>query len=177
MKVLIATQNSGKIEGAKKALEHFFDSVDIQGIPTESNVGEQPLNDEIYTGAKNRIRNLKKYAKDNNLEADYYLAIESGIFNTLANWMITSVAIVSDNDGMESCGTGPSLPVPDRLAQEIIDTDLSDVMNKIFDKDDERHKRGGGIQLLTHNIISRIDINEAAFVMALTKYINGDKWK
>ncbi len=58
---------------------------------------------------------------------------------------------------------------------DYIDTDLSQVMNKVFEKDDERHNKGGGIQLLTHNKISRIDLIEMAFVMALTKYINEDK--
>ena len=63
MKVLIATKNQGKIEGAKRALEKYFDNVEIQGIPVESNVSEQPVNDEIYNGAKNRVKNLKMYAK------------------------------------------------------------------------------------------------------------------
>ena len=38
MKVLIATKNQGKIEGAKKALEHYFNNVEIEGIPVESDV-------------------------------------------------------------------------------------------------------------------------------------------
>ena len=63
MKVLVATKNQGKIEGAKRALENYFDNVEIQGIPVESNVCEQPVNDEIYNGAKNRVKNLKMYAK------------------------------------------------------------------------------------------------------------------
>ena len=48
MKVLIATKNQGKIEGAKRALSKYFDSIEIQGIPVESNVSEQPVNDEIH---------------------------------------------------------------------------------------------------------------------------------
>ena len=53
---------------------------------------------------------------------------------------------------------------------------LGEVMNQVFTKDDDRHNRGGGIQLLTNNIVSRIDITETAFVMALTKYLNKDSW-
>ncbi len=34
----------------------------------------------------------------------------------------------------------------------------------------------GGIQLLTHNEISRIDLTEMAFIMALTKFIN-ENWR
>lgn len=52
MKVLIATKNQGKIEGAKRALLNYFDDIEIQGIPVKSNVREQPVNDEIYNGAK-----------------------------------------------------------------------------------------------------------------------------
>lgn len=177
MKVLIATKNQGKIEGAKRALLHYFDNVEIEGIPVDSDVSEQPVNEEIYKGAKNRVENLKKYAKENNMEADLYLSIESGINNLLGRWLITNIAVIEDNNDFESYGTSPSFPVPDKLVQDIIDTDLSQVMNKLFYKDDERHNKGGGIQLLTHNKISRIDLTEMAFIMALTKYINEEKWQ
>lgn len=40
MKVLIATKNQGKIEGAKIALLNYFDDIEIQGIPVESNVSD-----------------------------------------------------------------------------------------------------------------------------------------
>ncbi len=172
MKVLVATKNQGKIEGAKRALLNYFDKIEIKGIPVASNVNEQPVNDDIYRGAKNRVKNLKTYAKENKIEADLYLAIESGITNALGRWMITNIAVIEDDKGFESYGTSPSFPVPEKLVQEIIDTDLSQVMNRIFEKDEERHNKGGGIQLLTHGKISRIDLTEEAFIMALTKYIN-----
>lgn len=176
MKVLVATKNQGKIEGAKRALSNYFDDIEIKGIPVESNVSEQPVNNEIYQGAKNRVKNLKAYAKKNNIEADLYLSIESGINNVLGRWMITNIAVIEDNKDFESYGTSPSFPVPERLVKDIIDTDLSQVMNKIFTKDDERHNKGGGIQLLTDNKVSRIDLTEMAFIMALTKYIN-ENWR
>lgn len=176
MKVLIATKNAGKIEGAKRALSHYFSDVEIEGIPVESNVAEQPVNNDIYNGAKNRVRNLQKYANDNNISADLYLSIESGINNSLGRWMITNIAVIEDNGTFESYGTSPSFPVPEKLVEDIINTDLSRVMDKIFEKDEERHNKGGGIQLLTHNKITRIDLTEMAFIMALTKYIN-ENWR
>lgn len=176
MKVLIATKNAGKIEGARRALSHYFSDVEIEGLPVESNVGEQPVNNDIYNGAKNRVRNLKKYANDNNISADLYLSIESGINNSLGRWMITNIAVIEDNGTFESYGTSPSFPVPENLVEDIINTDLSKVMDKIFEKDEERHNKGGGIQLLTHNKITRIDLTEMAFIMALTQYIN-ENWR
>lgn len=177
MRILIGTKNQGKIAGAKKALEHYFENIEIMGIPVDSDVPEQPVNKEIYNGAKNRVKNLKKYAKENNIEADLFLGIESGINDLLGRWMITNIAVIEDNKDFESYGTSPSFPVPDNLVQKVLDTNLSKAMDTILGEDKERHNRSGGIQLLTHNEISRIDLTEYAFIMALTKYINGEKWR
>ena len=83
MKILMGTKNPGKIEGARQAFEKYFNNVEIEGIPVNSDVGDQPVNEEILKGAKNRVRNLKKYAKENNIEADLFLGIESGINDLL----------------------------------------------------------------------------------------------
>ena len=172
MKVLIATKNQGKIEGAKRALSKYFKEIEIDGIPVSSDVSEQPVNNDIYIGAKNRVKNLKIYAQENNIKADLYLAIESGITNSLGRWLITNIAVIEDDNDFESYGTSPSFPVPEKLVQDIIDTDLSQIMNKLFEEDNERHNKGGAIQLLTHNKTSRVDLTEMAFIMALTKYMN-----
>ena len=177
MNVLIATKNQGKIEGATRALKKFFENINICGISVDSNVPEQPVNNEIYQGAKNRINNLKKYAKENNIDADLYLSIESGINNLLGDWMITNIAIIEDRNGNISCGASPSFPVPEKLVEDIINTNLNQVMCNILNQSDDLHNRGGGIQILTHDKISRIDLAELAFIMALTKHVNGEKWK
>ena len=43
----MGTTNPGKIEGARQAFEKYFDNVEIEGISVSSNVGEQPINEEI----------------------------------------------------------------------------------------------------------------------------------
>ena len=176
MKILVATKNQGKIEGARRALSKFYNNFEIEGISVPSDVSDQPVNEDIYLGAKNRIKNLKLFAKENNITADLFLSIESGINNLLGKWVITNVALVEDNEGYESFGLGPSFPVPEGMVEEIINTDLGQVMNKVFPKDNERHNRGGGIELLTHGAISRIDVTESAFIMALTSIVN-DFWR
>lgn len=177
MRILIGTKNQGKIAGAKKALEHYFENIEIMGIPVDSDVPEQPVNKEIYNGAKNRVKNLKKYAKENNIEVDMYMSAESGINKLYLGWAINNTVAIEDKEGNTSYGIGPQFPVPDKIAKDIIDTDLSRVMNKIFGEDKERHNHGGGIQMLTHGKVSRIDSTKMAFIMALTKFVNGDKWK
>ena len=83
MKILMGTKNPGKIEGAKQAFEKYFDNIEIEGVAVSSEVGDQPVNEEILQGAKNRVKNLKEYAKQNNIEVDYYISSEAGITNLL----------------------------------------------------------------------------------------------
>ncbi|MDE5831241.1 MAG: DUF84 family protein [Clostridia bacterium] len=177
MKALIGSKNQGKIESAKEALSLYFKDVEVIGIPVPSGVGDEPVNEEIYEGAKNRIENLKKYAKENKMNVDLYMSIESGINKVPCGYVISNVAMIEDKNGLFSYGTGPQFPVPDRYVEDIIKTDLSIVMDKIFGEDKERHNKGGGIQMLTHGKITRIDSSKMAFVMALTKIINGETWK
>lgn len=70
MKVLIATKNPGKIEGAKRALEHYYKDVEVVGISAPSNVSEQPVGIETFEGAMNRVNNLMAHAKENHIRAD-----------------------------------------------------------------------------------------------------------
>ncbi len=176
MKVLIATKNPGKIEGAKKAFEHFFDNVEIIGVPVNSDVPDQPVNEDILLGAKNRVANLITYANSNNISADYYISIESGINNYFSNWVITNVAVIENNNNYQSIGTSPSFPVPEKYVKNIIDKDLGTVMDNIFKQNDLR-STNGGISFLTHNTITRIDLTQSAFIMALTQFINNNIWK
>ncbi|MBQ8131590.1 MAG: DUF84 family protein [Bacilli bacterium] len=177
MKVFVATKNEGKIEACRKAFESYFDEVEISGVSCNSEVGEQPVNEEISEGCHNRITNLKSYCFNEHIDADYYCAIESGIQNFFGKWMITNIAIIADKNGYESVSSSASFPVPERYAQRIIDTNLNDVLNSIFESDEDRHNHGGGIQLLTKGKVSRIDLSEEAFTMALTTYLNEKTWK
>lgn len=174
MKVLIGTKNPGKIEGAKLAIQNYFDDFEIIGVPVDSNVSDEPVNEETLQGAKNRVKNLEKYAKENNIDADMYFAIESGISNQLGSWGIVNIAVIKDKNGYESFGAGPVFPVPEKFVEPIIKDSLGTVMDELL-QGNELSKGKGGISFLTHDVISRIDITKAAFVMALTQFVN-DFW-
>lgn len=176
MKVVIASKNLGKLEGAKLAFLEYFDEFEIEGVKASSDVAEQPVNDEIYEGATNRVKNVKKILEKEGKEADFYVAIESGITNRLGEWMIINVAVIEDKNGFRSVGTSSGFPVPQKYVEEIINTDLGKVMDKIFDKK-ELGEGEGGISLLTKGKITRIDITKQAFIMALTQFVNNDIWR
>lgn len=176
MRVLIGTNNKGKVEGAKQAFEKFYEDVEIIGISVSSGVGDEPVNDEIYEGARNRVNNLIKYAEENNINSDFYIGVESGITNKLGKWCIIQIAVIKDKDGYESFGTGPAFPVPNKYVDEIINTDLGIVMDKIFKGNGLKNEKGG-IAHLTRDAITRYDLTKEAFIMALTEFINGDIWR
>ena len=176
MKILMGTKNPGKIEGAKQAFEKYFDNVEIEGISVSSEVGDQPINEEIFQGAKNRVKNLKKYAKENQLEPDFYISSEAGITNSLGEWIDINCAVIEDSKGFQSVGTSQGFPIPEKYIEEIKETELGKVMDKIFNGK-ELSKGKGGISYLTKDEVSRIDLTKSAFIMALTKHINGDIWK
>ena len=176
MKILMGTKNPGKIEGAKEAFEKYFDNVEIEGIAVDSEVGNQPFNQEILQGAKNRVKNLKKYAAENQIKADYYISSEAGITNSLGEWIAINCAVIEDKNGLQSVGTSQGYPIPDQYIEEIKELDLGKVMDKLF-SGKELNKGKGGISYLTKNEVSRIDLTKNAFVMALIKYINGNIWR
>lgn len=176
MKVLMGTKNPGKIEGARQAFEKFFDNVEIEGISVNSDVGNQPLNEDIYNGAKNRVKNLRKYAKENDIEADFFVASEAGITNLIGNWIDINMVVIENKDGLESIGTSQGFPIPEKYMNEIKKTEFGKVMDKIFSGEKLGNGKGG-ISYLTKNEVSRIELTKNAFVMALITFINGDIWK
>ena len=176
MKILIGTKNPGKIEGARQAFEKYFENVEIEGVSVDSEVGNQPVNEEIFQGAKNRVKNLKKYAKENNIKTDYYIASEAGITNLLGDWIDINAVVIENAEGFQSVGTSQGFPIPEKYVKEIQETELGKVMDKIFNKE-QLGKGKGGISLLTKGEVSRIELTKSAFLMALISHINGDVWK
>lgn len=176
MKILIGTRNPGKIEGARQAFEKYFDNIEIEGIPVSSNVGDQPINEEILQGAKNRVKNLREYVMKNNIQADFYISSEAGITNLLGEWIDINAVVIEDSKGFQSIGTSQGFPIPDKYIDEIKETELGKVMDKIF-SGQELGKGKCGISFLTKNEITRIDLTRNAFIMALTSHINGEVWR
>ena len=171
MKAIVATNNKVKVEGARRALSHYYNNIEVEGVNVPSDVSEQPINEEIYRGAKNRIRNLKKYCSENNVDTDLYFAIESGISNQLGEWQVVSIAIIENNLGISSVSASSSVPIPEKYINVIIEKGVRDVMKNIFGDDVKQ----GCIELLTEGVYNRIDLIEEAFVMGLIKIIQ-KKW-
>ena len=174
MKILIGTSNKAKIEGARKAFEEYFENIEIEGIKVNSDVGDEPINDEIIQGAKNRIKNLKKYANEHNVKADYYVASEGGLANFCGNWINVNTAVVENQNGQVSVGISQSAQVPNKYIEEIKESEMSNLKLRVFNT--EEHKKQDLDTILTHGKFSRTDLVKDAFIMALVGHINGEIW-
>jgi non-canonical (house-cleaning) NTP pyrophosphatase len=124
----------------------------------------------------NRVDNLVKYAKENNISADLFMAIESGMTSELGFWAITNIAVIKNSKGEVGVGSSASFPVPNKYIEDIKQKGFGPVVDSILNTDNIRNSVGG-INYLTHEKISRIDLTKEAFSMALTPFINGEIWK
>ena len=174
MNILIATSNPAKINGAINALKHYFKNFDIVGVSVPSDVPEQPINEEVLQGARNRADNLICYAKQNKIYADLFLSTEGGLSNQLGSWCNFNIAVVKDNKGNESVGVSSGFPIPESYIENIKGTSLGDFMDNLFNEDKSATKCGG-IRYLTKGAVTRGDLIEQAFTLALIQFVN-DNW-
>ena len=124
MKILMGTKNPGKIEGARQAFATYFHEIEIEGIEVDSEVGGQPFNEEILEGATNRIKNLKKIAKEKGVKVDYYIASEAGITDLFGEWIDINMTVIEDEQGKQSIGTSQGFPIPKKYREEIKESEL-----------------------------------------------------
>ncbi len=124
MKILVGTKNPGKIEGIKQAFAKYYKNLEVEGIAVDSEVPDQPFNKEIIVGAKNRVKNLRKYAEENGLEVDYYVASEAGIMDFLGVLIDINLVVIENSIGYESVGTSQGFPIPEKYREEIKQTEL-----------------------------------------------------
>ena len=102
------------------------------------------------------MKNLKEYANNNNIKADYFVSSEAGITNLLGEWIDINCVVIENIEGLQSVGTSQGFPIPDKYIEEIKETELGKVMDKIF-SGKELGKGKGGISFLTKDEVSRID--------------------
>ena len=128
---------------------------------------------ETAFSALNRIR-VKNMASDGNKKAALVLNMSENFEFNVETKKILKLMI-------HSLHTNKDIVVRELVSNASDACDkiryLSNSESDVLGEDKERHNHSGGIQLLTHNEISRVDLTEYAFIMALTKYINGEKWR
>lgn len=85
--VYVASENNTKLRATYDAInsvlqscEHDDYNLKIYGIDVPSEVSEQPVGEETLVGCQNRLDNLMKYVENKQLECDFFVSIESGMY-------------------------------------------------------------------------------------------------
>ena len=175
IKILIGTKNKGKIEGAKLAFDKYFSDFEIISENISSNVSEQPLNEEIISGARNRIKGLKDLKMK---DIDFYISSEAGLINVGTTWININIGVIEDSSGYESIGTSQGFMIPENKVEKVKEKSLGVVMDEIFNAEG-LSKLKGGINLLTLGEVSRIQLVRDSFILALIPFLEQNEkiWK
>lgn len=163
MKLAIATDNPNKIKGISNAFRSYFPEVELQieSAKVESGVGKQPVDNDVFIGAKNRLAELKTLVPS----SDYFISCESGLLKQYGIYYNVQIVLI-EKEGFQQIGISPAFPIPEEYIDEIINTELGEVFDKIFEGK-------GGVSILTHYQTNRIDLIKYSTLMALS----GFNWK
>lgn len=161
MIVRAATANPVKLEAIKLAFERYFDE-EIEVIPKEVNSGvaSQPINDEVFQGAKNRIEEVKKLEG----EYDFLVSCEGGLVCQYGCWFNLQIVMVERNDGKFGFGLSQGFQIPDEYVEEAINTSIAKTMDRLFEGK-------GGVSVLTRGHFNRGKLVEDGTMMALGKVL------
>ena len=107
LKVAIATSSSEKINGIIEAISRTFNieksEIEFYFKATESGVPEQPMREETYIGAFNRVEKIQSDFP----QMDFYISCEAGIENVLDLYFNVQVVCIFDTK-LKKCLWGKS---------------------------------------------------------------------
>ena len=163
--VKVATVNPVKIEAIRKAFSRYFENVELIPFDVESGVPDQPLNEDVFKGAKNRIANLKEIGDAN---WDFLVSCEGGLICQYGYWFNMQVVQIEQKEGKTGIGLSQGYQIPSEYVEEACNTSIAKLLDRLF-------KGKGGIGVLTHGEFQRKDLIESGTIMALTRVLN-DAW-
>lgn len=147
-KIYLGSTNAAKITAVIKAIPGY----EVIGIPIESKVRAQPLDDEeTIKGAFHRAQQLPKDGLRIGLEAG--VNMNNGIL-FMVNWGV----LIDEDENVYYAG-GTRIPLSEEIKQGILTEgkELSEVMGQVSDIVNIREKEGA-IGYFTCNLVVRSDI-------------------
>lgn len=170
MKILVGSKNPVKISAVEEAFSLYFDNVETIGLHVDSNVPDQPINEETYIGAENRAKELFKISTDQNLQADYFVGIEGGIQETHNKWFAFGCMCIITKDNKVSFGTSAHFELPEMVTKQLLKRkELGHVMDEIM-KQENTKQRGGAISFFTNGKMNRKELYIPGLICSLIPF-------
>ena len=171
MNIAIASGNLTKIRAIKAAFVDVLNNdkdITIVMEDVNSEVSNQPFDEEVKIGAQKRLKNLKaKLSKDSKI--DYYVSCEGGIINIFGNYFNVQCVIIEDKNGNSGIGWSQAYQIPNKYITQIKESSLANVLDELF-------QGKGGIRILSNGVETRENLIKEATIMSLTAINNGEIW-
>jgi inosine/xanthosine triphosphatase len=154
-----------KLAAVERALAPTREAT-VEAVPVGSGVAEQPMgHGETRAGARRRAeRALPGY--------DLGVGIEGGVAEKYGGLWLVMWAAVTDG-GRWGWGSGPSLVLPDRIADRVrAGEELGPVMDEVLGEDDVARNQGAA-GALTAGSIDREEALASAVAGALGPFVTG----
>lgn len=172
IKVIVGSRNPVKIGAVRNALAPLFPDrvLECEGMHAPSGVPDQPMTRaETREGVLNRMN----YCRQHGGEADFYVAMESGVDVTEdgpGNFGYVAIAHAEQ----VSVGCTAWLPLPPVVFEALLEgEELGHVMDRLFDTVNIK-QQGGAIGLLTDGHATREESYTQAMTLAMSPFLHPD---
>ncbi len=170
MKILVGSKNPVKLKAVEETFLLYFKNVKIIGMSVNSEVSDQPINEETYIGAENRAIKLQKLNNDQSLDAEFFVGIEGGIQQTYNKWFAFGCMCIIHKSGKKSFGTSAHFELPEIVTKQLLERkELGHVMDEIMDQENTKQK-GGAISYFTNGKMSRKELYIPGLISALVPF-------
>ncbi|MCA9960520.1 MAG: inosine/xanthosine triphosphatase [Chloroflexota bacterium] len=167
MKVAVGSTNPVKVAAVREMVLRQWPEADIVSVAVPSGVSTMPMSDaESLAGARNRAR-----AACAQIGADLGIGLEGGVNPDENGLMLHSWVVVVDGNGREGIGGAGRLPLPNFIAQRILNgEELGPVMDDVLGETEVRQK-GGAIGALTAGLVMRREAFALGVAYALAPFV------
>lgn len=162
LRIALSTENHEKVLGSKSFFSKIFNDFDIETFGGKRDFPSQPMNDEIFEGARRRTEMVSG-------NYDYFVGIEAGIISYSGRSFDIHVAAVKDCFGKMTYGTSSGLFIGEHLMQDIKEgEELERVIDRML-KINNSGKEKGAIFYLSNGLKSRNELVQEALLSAFTE--------
>lgn len=168
MRVHVGTANPAKREAVQRVVERVYPDQrwDVRLVEADTDVPEQPFEDDVARGARERARAAMATAD----RPDYGVGVEAGLIwhETLGAYFDVQYAVIVDQDGQETAGHGPGFVYPPDVIRAAVNDGrtVGEAMTALSGID-EIGQRMGAIGYLSRGHMDRTVLTEQAMLMAL----------
>lgn len=171
-KVIVASENPVKIQVAEKVFTSVFPNEDFEfvGVKAISGVPDQPMEEEARLGAKNRL----DYIRENYKGADFYIAIEAGLFEDRGRLSNRAWITISDKSGFTAESSTSSFYLPKKVEEYVQNGVELGLANDSFFKTVNSKHGLGAVGHLTDGFCTRVDYYLQPAIIALSEIKHRD---